>query len=378
MFKNKKRLLLLGLSVLMLLPTGCSGSGKKEEEQLVSQELIVPEEANYKLTEVATGEYINTRTTSGSVGFSITSDLYWDKSDCRYQEVNVEKGSYVSEGDVLMKFTTDDSEIALEEKQLNLKRLQEDYSISRSDKQKEIATAKEGLAGLESYDYQIAQLQVNKLQTSYEQYCYETEYQIAQIQKEIEEIQEEMERNTITAPYDGIVEWVTTYTIGDKVPEYTTLISMYSTDKIAIKAENPGNVFAYNQEVTLTGRAQSLEVQLEGRIVSAANILPLELQSEYMVVQITSEIPEEVMELGIDLLGATVSISGNTEEIQNITIVDRKAVELEDGDYYVQLMEDGIVKKRFVTIGCANNNGNGSIVWIVDGVDEGDELALFK
>jgi len=104
----------------------------------------------------------------------------------------------------------------------------------------------------------------------------------------------------------------------------------------------------------------------------------LELQNEYMVVQVTSEIPEELLNMGNQLLGMPVTVTGNTEEIQNVTIVDRKAVELEEGEYYVQLMEDGQVKKRFVTLGSANNNGNGSVVWIVDGIEEGDELALFK
>jgi len=377
MFRNKKRWLLLGLCILMLLPAGCS-KAKKEEVELVSQELIVPEEANYKLAQVGTGEYTNERTTSGSIGFLITSDLYWDKEDCRYQEVLVEAGSIVKEGDVLIRFATNDSEITLEEQQLNLERLQNDYSVSRSDKQKEIATAKAALAGLESYDYQIAQLKVNKLQTSYEQYCYEMEHQIQTLKKSISDIQEEMDRNTITAPYDGIIEWVSSYTIGDKVPVYSTLIRMYSTDKLAIKAENPGKVFSYNQEVILRAGGRDSEIEYEGRIVSAANILPLELQNEYMVVQVTSEIPEELLNMGNQLLGMPVTVTGNTEEIQNVTIVDRKAVELEEGEYYVQLMEDGQVKKRFVTLGSANNNGNGSVVWIVDGIEEGDELALFK
>ena len=177
MFRNKKSWIILVMCILMLLLAGCSKSDT-ETAELMSEELIVPQEANYKTVTVEVGEYINQRTTSGSVAFLITSDLYWDKEGCRYQEVLVEQGAKVSEGDVLIRFSTDESEVSLEEKQLNLMRIQEEYAVSRSDKQKEIATAKEGLEGLTSYDYEIAQQRIYAMQTSYEQYCYEKEYQI--------------------------------------------------------------------------------------------------------------------------------------------------------------------------------------------------------
>ena len=74
----------------------------------------------------------------------------------------------------------------------------------------------------------------------------------------------------------------------------------------------------------------------------------------------------------------SVTVAGITETIKDVLIVTRQAVELENGQYYVQLLEDGVIKKRFVTMGCANNNGNGSVVWLVDGVEEGDVVVLFK
>lgn len=377
MFRNSKRWILLAMCLLLLLPTGCT---KEQEDtvELMSQELIVPEEANYKTATVEIGDYINQRTTSGSVGFLITTDLYWDKEGCRYQEVLVEKGAAVSEGDVLIRFTTDESEVNLEEKQLNLKRVQEEYAVTKSDKQKELAVAREGLNGLSSYEYQIAQQRCNALQTSYEQYCYEKEFQIQELKHSIEEMEEEMNRDSIKAPYDGIIEWMATCTVGDKVPVGTTLISMYSTDKIAVRAENPSGAFAYNQSVTLTAGSKDNQMQYEGRIVSADNILPLDMQNQYMVIQVTSEIPQELLDMGNQLLGMSVTVAGITETIKDVLIVTRQAVELENGQYYVQLLEDGVIKKRFVTMGCANNNGNGSVVWLVDGVEEGDVVVLFK
>lgn len=370
MSRNKRLGLLLPLFLVLLATAGCSDDGKSDAE-LVSEELIVPEEANYTTVTVEKGEYTYERMTSGTLGYLISANLTWDKENCRYQEVLVKEGDTVAEGDVLMRFTTEESQVNLEEEKLNLTHLQQEYATNSSDKQKEIETARSALSSLSLYDYQIAKLRLNQQQASYQQYCCDMEYQIAQQKARIADLQEEMDRQCITAPYDGVIESVASYTLGNKVPTDTVLLSMYSTDKIAVYAENTNNAFLYNQKVTITAGSKTSPSVYEGRVVAASNILPPEARSEYMVVQIQGEKPED-----LSALIQSISISGNTEDVRDVLVANKNAFVLEEGKYYVQLLEDGAIKKRFVTLGCGNNSGNGSIVWILDGLEEGDELVL--
>ena len=53
-------------------------------------------------------------------------------------------------------------------------------------------------------------------------------------------------------------------------------------------------------------------------------------------------------------------------------LIDRKALYREGNKTYVRILEDGAVKKRYVTEGLSNNE----ISWIADGLQEGQTLVV--
>ena len=62
----------------------------------------------------------------------------------------------------------------------------------------------------------------------------------------------------------------------------------------------------------------------------------------------------------------------NSQELKNVLLVDKDAVQKEEGKYFVYLLEDGVVHKRYVSLGLENKKS----VWILDGLSEGQELIL--
>ena len=97
-------------------------------------------------------------------------------------------------------------------------------------------------------------------------------------------------------------------------------------------------------------------------------------QNDYMIIELDSE--EDAAFLAGRRSG-TITITGVTLSVDDTLIAARAAFILSGGSYYVQILgEDGAVHLRPVNIGSVNNNGNGTDVWILEGVDEGETLVL--
>ena len=71
-------------------------------------------------------------------------------------------------------------------------------------------------------------------------------------------------------------------------------------------------------------------------------------------------------------LAVSVNFSVNAEEVTDAILVDRKLLTQESGKFAVNILEDDMVKKRYVTV--ASNNLQ--TYWILDGLTEGQTLVM--
>jgi hypothetical protein len=60
------------------------------------------------------------------------------------------------------------------------------------------------------------------------------------------------------------------------------------------------------------------------------------------------------------------------QELKDVLLVSKEAVRKEDGKTYVYILEDGVVHKRFVTVGLSGKTH----AWILDGLREGQAVIL--
>ena len=320
--------------------------------------------ANYDLTAAQRGDYIRETTGKATLIYPLTVELVWETENARFQEIPVKRGDQVREGDVLAIFSIEESDVEFQELQLKLQRTKEQFEKGRQERMTDIAEAEASLK--EEYiahRIEIVKLEIEKKQIALEKYVYQTEKEIAGLEEQLAEMRETLENNQLTAPFDGIIESVTSYRAGDKVTAGETLITMYSTENYLIKAEESQNKLRYNMEVIIeTGHKSNLRT-FTGTVVVSPGILSAEITDCDTIIRLDEEVSP-------DVFSQNIQYSGNIEELHNILLADKKAIRTEDNTDYVYVWENGTMLKRFVKKGLYNTE----FVWILDGLSEGQML----
>lgn len=376
MLKNKFRFIMIPLAACLFL-TAC---GNEEATQAQYKEaLMAPESANYDTVSVESGDYIVTSQGSVSIDFPTEIDLCWETEGTTMKELLVEKGQEVQAGDVLMTFEIASDKIALEELEIKLLRMREDYARKKDVLEIEIAEAEEEAEEIEDgHSYRIAVLNIEKQRISYEQYVYETEKSIVELQEQITEYKETIANNQLVAPIDGVISSVVYYSAGDDIEVGEKLISMYATDTFILKVSNADDKLRYNMEVSVKNTNQANAQTYIGRVVSAPNILPSGVNQDYAIIELEEGLKLEDYGFragpGGRGFGFSVSIefTANLQELHSVLLTDKSALQKEDGKYFVYILEDGAIHKRFVSVGLSSKNS----AWIIDGLSDGQELIL--
>lgn len=372
MSRNKRAFSLLKMGVLclalLLLTTACAREPEKQAQ--LAEDLPNTEQPNYKTVQVELGEYEKQGTGSASVIYLLKSELRWEKNNACYQEAMVAAGQKVKAGEVLMRFDVEADQVGLESLKLQLRRTKENVAAEKERWQDAIAAQlaeAERLQEQESqkHEAEIAKLKADKLQAEYDQYLYQSRQETERIEEQISEMEQSARENVLTAPFDGVIESVTRLNEGDKVTPGQVLVTMYATDKLMLKADNTSGKLRYNMDVTVTVGNKSNQVSYSGRVVAAPNILPSSVSQDLTLIELDEEVTPE------ELKGA-LSYRCATEALQNILVVDRKAVHTEDNKAYVNVLENDMVQKRYV-VTVVNS---GETIWILDGLSEGQTLIL--
>lgn len=203
------------------------------------------------------------------------------------------------------------------------------------------------------------------MQISYEQYVYLTEQEIGEKQENINTKESNINNNKLLAPFDGVISKVVSYNSGDRVTVGRALISMYSTEEFFIQVKESGEQFSYNMAVSFEVEKDGQSTQIEGRVVSLPNILPGELSQSQVWIQVDNS-------MAADLLQGQWKYKCETKKISDVLLVDPSAVNIESGNRYVYVLENGIAKKRYIIQGFSNGNE----VWVIDGLSNGQSLIL--
>lgn len=361
MSKNKAVSVIL-LTMIMLL-SACQGS--TQEQSLISDELLLPEQTNYSVTQVQKSTYKNTAQGPANLIYPVYADLSLETEGARFKEKFVQLGDQVKKGDVLATFDIEVNSIELQDMQLRLKRAKDELDEGCQERMTEIRKAERRTEYLVSDEQKIAKLELEKLQIDYEQFVYQKEIEIARIQEDIAEMQEATLNNTLVAPFDGVIRSVGLYNEGDRIEADDIILSMYSSDQFLLRVSDSFDKLRYNMEVTVTAGRSNNKQEYTGKVIAAPNILSSSIPMNYALIELEGEVSQE-------LLAMAAQFTCFTEEIDDVLMVDRSAVRNENGDSYVYLLEDDIAKKRYVVAGERNKSG----VWILDGLTEGQTLIL--
>lgn len=304
-------------------------------------------------------EYTNFPSTTGTI---------------RYKDITVQTGDYVKVGDVVGHITVEYDKSPLVQKELELKRMQERYATLVEDNEKSLADYLEDVeeqyedsyerdGKYDDYTHDINMIYYNQKVRQWEN---TKKAQLERIQEAEDALKEYKETLTVTevkATKEGWVRWVDNYrTEGDIVNAWDTILIITTSDKVFISLDNYANRLAYGDEVTLS---------LGGNSTYKARVLSPSAMSSYTSMQTKNVIMEVECNFEDVMFSRGLTISGDTNTMRNVLLVDRNAVTVVEDEFYVTVVrEDGTkVKQTFIPGGSDND-----YYWVFTGLEEGTVL----
>lgn len=337
-----------------------------ESESLISSEMIRAETANYDTYSVERGVYEKIGSSSTTEYYPHIYNLRYEVSGAKFGEYLVKRGDEVKAGDPLAVFTLDHDEVGLAAKRQSLLRAQEQLAAQTLSRQKAIEDMREDMAELQDpLELELAQLRILRAEIALEQYIYQQELNIAGIQESIDEIEEELSNNLLLAPTDGVIDNLVYKRVGDRVSTSEVLVTLYRTDDMLLRIDNTNGYFRYGMQVNVEVGSNNNRTVLTGQVVAADNLVPENIRINYAFIRLDPYDPE------IRLIRP--SAKGQTYYLENVLLVPRRSVTLEQGKYYVsKLSDDGTVQKRFVSFIMSNNTH----AWVLQGLEAGETIII--
>lgn len=361
MSRNKPGVLLL-LLAFSLLPLSALASSAS----LISDEMIQAEAANYDTYTVVCGVYEKTTTTSAAEYYPYTYRLRFEQSGAVFEEYLVRRGQEVKAGDALARFSLPSNEVALATRQLSLRQLEESFAQGQLAKSQALSEQREKLTNLtDPYAQALLLLQIQRDEIALEQYCYQQRQTIDTLKAEIAEIEETARQTVLYAPADGVIDEISYKREGDKISTSEVLITLSRTDGMLLRIENKSGGFRFGMPVTVETGRNKTRVQLTGRVVGADTLLPDGRKSGYAYIQLDPYNEEEIRLNNSKAIAPSIYL-------EQVIALPRKAVTLDSGKYSVNLLIDGVPRKRFVNYVMQTT----SSALVIQGLNPGDIIVI--
>ncbi len=349
-------------ALLLALMLACPAAAASE---LIAPEKIQADEVKYTTCTAYLGEYVKSINVGASEYYPLVMTVNYKGDPAVYAETLVKRGQEVRTGDPLLRVTVLYDAVQMTELELSYERAVEAYEAGVKDREEAIDAQERSLAAeTDEYRRRLGALQLKKQKLALEQYIYQQEYGLEDRRRQIDDLNERHEATIVTAPMDGVVSDLTYFKEGDRLYKGTTICQISSQD-VLLLAVRDGRL-RYGMTVGVETGAAKERVGLVGRVVAASDCLD-GVVSEYALVEpdmqtATDEVKWRATKLAVDVV-----------RLENVILVDRKAVSLNNGNYIVtKLTEDGVTQKRFINQGLTSS----TTTWVLQGLEEGDVVII--
>ncbi|QJR17282.1 efflux RND transporter periplasmic adaptor subunit [Pelagibacterium halotolerans] len=246
-------------------------------------------------------------------------------------QVHVQAGDAVAAGDVLVEIDATDLNLQLRQQQSALSSTEIQLNAARQTLDRVRSLAERGSTPQANLDAAIAE--VDGLEAS-----------LASLQSQVEQVQTNIGRTIIRAPFDGMVS-NRMVEPGQVVSQGAVVVSLVDLSRVTVDAMVP---LAQTASIT-AGQTASLEVQgLDGSVFEAAveRINPVaEEGTRSVVVHLGLDNPDSRLRGGMFVTGRIV-----TEAASDVIAVPQDAVLGDDEEHYVLAVVDGEITRRAVSI----------------------------
>ena len=365
-----RRGMALALALGMLTLSACGNTSVSNGEVHIlktgSENGGEERETVYETTTAQLGVYEKTANFDGSLYYPVTTAVTYSGETAMLVEWLVEDNAEVKKGDPLATIQIDYDTVQLKEMELNLERMKTDYDWQLISMKDSLEALKSNWVAAEkgSTAKKRAELEYQKAEKNLELYRMSATGSMDALSAQIAAFKERIQVTTIVAKTDGIVRGRAYIKNGEILPQNQTLMEIYDPSVVWMRVSDNTGELRYNMEVTIETGNNRKRTTLYGKVVSADNILPDSLRKGYAYVELL-DLPERVN-------WQNTQIKAKTIEIDQVLMVDRKAVESADGSYFVYLVEDGVLHKRQIMRG-------GQVVagcWVLQGLEEGQKVVI--
>lgn len=355
--KNVKKISTLLLLSVILLQTGC-GSKKAD---LVKAELVSSEDG-FGVDTATISQLKEEKSFSASVVYPEASVVCSQYNGVVLKKIEVEAGDKVKKGDLLVSIEPVTEETISKQQEAIDKNLQElNKGIENYNSQ--IASLDASIASSTDVQQQIFQVQKEKTQRQLEFYKEDGEIVQQEMKAELEVLKTLQGDLNIYAPYDGVIDGVQNVPEGTELTVTRELLKMHSEDETFIYVSE-GSSLKYNVPVIVEAGKGENRVTYEGRVISADNVLDDAYQTGAAYIKLNEKIPAENLK--------SITVKADIRKLNNVLLVKDFAVTTQNDMTYVSIVEGEKIKKRPVVVGA----GDGSYVWIVRGLSEGQQVLI--
>lgn len=355
-----------GISVVMaFLLLGFPVSAEEQSQDLLLDALDAPDSVNYKTEQVRRDDFIKTSNVSATVVYPKRSTLFIEEGSARFVENLVRRGDKVKAGDPLVRYERQESRAEYQELELSAQRLEEQIRDDREAAAQEIQQAQRESATLTGTEAQLKKIEIEKIKLQMERDQFANQAKLEDLNRQIDEMAERMEQEVLVAPYDGVVDQLSTKTTGDTIWAGESLVEIYSEEEILLEIPDSTGQLRMGMEVTVeVGRNDNM-VSYLGKVVMADNVLPYAARSGNAYVQML-EGPEDANSL------KAITVVSEVMRLEDVLLASRRAFTMEKGNQTVSILNGDMVQKRYAL--ADYNNGVDALVLM--GLEEGQTLIL--
>jgi len=377
MFKNKKTSF-VGILTLVLALAGCgqaegttSEKGKIDKAEYLNTEAL----EKYKQSDETTQYKVHTLEKGDYVEEILSQTMEWrtvnlpavrleaEGADIRFGEYQVSMFDMVKEGDVLATIFSETDEIALEQAQIKLQRLQERYEaakVKQAEKLEEILENRSMIYN--DYERAVADINYKQSELDFANTARNYEYQITQAKKALDEIVKNQTQKVITAHKDGFIFFETRQATGKELKNGDYICTIVNVEDFYLWTDTQSDLFGYGMDFDFTNGVD----KPSGTVINGGSKLlygNLDQGNTYF----KTDIQNPDMLAGM-LFNNTLKIKGNAKQIQDVVLVPKSAVsETENGYFVTVLTEEGkLLKTEFLPGG-----SNSEYYWVLKGLSEG-------
>ena len=387
---GKKKIILAAMTlVIALAAVGC---GKEEPAgPVLDQSKVADEAKNYILISAKIEDITLSSDEAGGKFYPDSQSVLFQQPKGAVEEIIAKIGKQVKTGDKLVKLSNEYSEAHLKKLESELEQTIKNFENEKKQRKKDTIALQTQVGAVENIfkdlkqnkdtttayngvedkiklawkDMEIGNARLEKAGIDYNQFIFQTEKKIADLQEEIAEYKVDYQNQFIIATCEGTVQDISHLEKGDAILEGDYICNIQSEDRFFICMDDRENLLRYNTRVSFYNEKDESKELFSGHVLSSPDLCGEAFTgNENVLISIddpSGEIP-------------TGKLNGTWDyvKIEQVLTLDKLAVQNSDANgTYVEVMEEGRIIAKYIE--CVEEDDK---VWVRSGLSGNEKIIL--